>query len=338
MAKFRILCLDGGGIMGAFSASVLTTYERMLNDDRASKGLPPMALVDHFDLVTGTSTGGIIAVGLAMGASAETILKFYTDSGPKIFPTTKGAAGWLRKPRDVVHQLFHPTYGPEELRKAIVAVAADSPIKSARTRLAIPTYDTELGRHYIFKTPHHPHVAQDRDIKAADVALATSAAPTYFPAHTVPGRGVFIDGAVWANCPSTVGITEAVSLCGQKLEDIHVLSISTTNYPFRLGKEIQLGGLLGWGTKIIDTFMFAQMQGAVGVSTSLLRDHSGPQPVDRFHRIDYIAPEKVYNMADTTIVDELIRIGKAKAEEIKTRSLVFAEFLDGTPAPKWQAY
>jgi uncharacterized protein len=73
MAVFRILSLDGGGLIGAFSASVLATLERTT----------ARLIVDHFDLISGTSTGGIIAIGLAMGTPAEQILRFYLESVPE---------------------------------------------------------------------------------------------------------------------------------------------------------------------------------------------------------------------------------------------------------------
>jgi len=328
MTAFRILSLDGGGIMGAFTASVLATYEKECKQ-RTGKGL-----VDHFDLITGTSTGGIIAIGLAMGASAETILKFYSDSGAKIFPRTSGVGGWLKRFRD----LFRPKYTPAELRKAIEAVVGSSPLRDARTRLVIPSYDTEMGRIYLFKTPHHPWCAQDGDTLAVDVALATSAAPTYFPAHPIPGRGTFIDGGIWGNCPATVGITEALSFCGQSLPDVHVLSISTTNYPFRIGEDQQLGGLIGWAPKIIETFMFAQAQASVGLATCLLRDRSQPKPVDRFRRLDYLAPKDTYTMDDTRLVGKLVEVGRSVAEMVANRTIVMNEFLDGQAAPHFQGY
>ena len=241
MAMFRILSLDGGGMMGAFSASVLAAYEGECRE-RTGKGL-----ADHFDLITGTSTGGIIAIGLAMGTSAEQILDFYRERGVQIFPHTGGVGGWFRG----IRNLFRPKYSPGELRRAIGEVVGDRPLCDARTRLVIPTYDAEMGRVYLFKTPHHPHCTSTRHVKAVDAALATSAAPTYFPAHHVPGHGSFIDGGVWGNCPAVIGIAEAVSYCGQRLDDVHVLSISTTNYPFRIGERQQLGGLVGWGPKIM---------------------------------------------------------------------------------------
>jgi patatin-like phospholipase/acyl hydrolase len=310
MAAFRILSLDGGGLMGAFSASVLATLERTTGH----------RLVDQFDLITGTSTGGIIAIGLGMGASGEQILRFYEEKGAAIFPPAKGVGGWLKS----LGNLLRPKYSPEALRQAIASVVGDQPLKAARTRLAIPAYDASMGWIYVFKTPHNPDRAQDADTPAVDVALATSAAPTYFPAHALPAhRGVFIDGGLWANCPTMVGIVEAVGFCGQKLEDVHVLSISTTNYPFSIAEPIQLGGLLNWSRKVIETFMFGQVQGAVAQATCLLRD--------RFHRIDYITEPRIYAMDDAKAVQELIVLGQGEAEKIEHRQVVREQFLNGSP-------
>src|SRR6516162_8324692 len=95
---FRILSLDGGGIMGAFAASALATFERATG----------RRIVEHFDLITGTSTGGIIAVGLAMGASAAEICSFYETQGPNIFPAGGGMGGWVRLLRNLTRPKFSP--------------------------------------------------------------------------------------------------------------------------------------------------------------------------------------------------------------------------------------
>jgi patatin-like phospholipase/acyl hydrolase len=317
MAAFRILSLDGGGLMGAFSASVLATLERTTG----------CRIAEHFDLVTGTSTGGIIAVGLATGATAQEILRFYEERGAAIFPSAKGVGGWLKTLRN----LRRPKFAPDVLRAAISSVVGDRPLSAARTRLAIPAYDASMGRIYVFKTPHHPDRPQDKDVPAADVALATSAAPTYFPAHTAPNhRGVFIDGGIWANCPVMVGVVEAVAFCGQRFEDIHLLSVSTTNYPFRIAEPIQLGGLLGWAQKLVETFMFGQAQRAVAEATSLLRD--------RFHRIDYLTEPRIYAMDDARVVKELITLGRGEAEKIEHRQVVREWFLNGIPAMPSQSW
>ena len=104
-----------------------------------------------------------------------------------------------------------------------------------------------------------------------DAALATSAAPTYFPAHAIPGRGTFIDGGLWANCPAMVGVVEALDFLGRAPEDLRMLSLSTTSYPFRLEDPSQLRRLLGWAPKLVDTFMFGQAQAAVNQAACLLK-------------------------------------------------------------------
>jgi patatin-like phospholipase/acyl hydrolase len=235
--------------------------------------------VEYFDLITGTSTGGIVAIGLAMGATAEEICRFYETEGATIFPKRDGIQKWLGRVRDV----FRPRFSPEALRAAIQVVVGDRSLKEAQTRLVIPTYDVNTDKVYLFKTPHRVGYLHHADLTAVDVALATSAAPAYFPAHAIPGRGTFIDGGLWANCPAMVGLVEAVGFLDQRPEQIRMLSISTTSYPFRLDRPEQLRGLVGWAPKIIDTFMFGQAQAAVNIASSLLRRGV-------FHRLDYQVP------------------------------------------------
>lgn len=84
-------------------------------------------------------------------------------------------------------------------------------------------------------------------------------------------RRTFIDGGVWANCPAMVGFVEAVGFLGLAPEQIRLLSLSTTRYPFRIGQKQQFGGLLGWSTKIIETLMLGQAQAAIAEVRCLLR-------------------------------------------------------------------
>jgi patatin-like phospholipase/acyl hydrolase len=124
---FRILSLDGGGIKGAFAASALATFEQATG----------RRFVEHFDLITGTSTGGIIAIGLAMGATAEEICRFYEMEGVTIFPKRDGIQKWFGRVLDV----FRPRFSNYALRAALQGVVGDRPLKEAKTRLVIPSYD-----------------------------------------------------------------------------------------------------------------------------------------------------------------------------------------------------
>jgi patatin-like phospholipase/acyl hydrolase len=322
MTTFRILSLDGGGLLGAFSAAVLASLEKQTGKK----------VVDHFDLITGTSTGGLIAIGLAMGASAQKLLDFYREDGAKIFPATGRVGGWVR----TIGNIFTPQFKPGPLKEAVGKVVSDKPLREARTRLAIPSYQAVPGRVYIFKTPHNAQGRgiQDADIPAIDVALATSAAPTYFPAQRVePGgvlKGVFVDGGVWANCPAMVGIVEACAFCGQRLEDLDMLSISTTNYPFAIGHQAESWGYWGWARRIIETFMFGQIQGAVAQAECLLGK-------DRFLRIDFDTVPHAYKIDDPRGVEELVSLGIAEAEKIGNRRPILERFLNDSTIQRFTA-
>jgi patatin-like phospholipase/acyl hydrolase len=305
---FRILSLDGGGIKGAFAASALATFEQETG----------RRVVEHFDLITGTSTGGIIAIGLAMGATAEEICRFFQTEGTKIFPKREGIQKWLGRMRD----FLRPRYSNVALRAALQNVVGDRPLKEAQTRLVIPTYDVNTGKVYLFKTPHHPWYFHHADLSAGEVALATSAAPTYFPAHTIPGRGTFIDGGLWANCPAMVGLVEAFDFLGQRPEQVRMLSVSTTGYPFRLKRPEQLRGLLGWAPKIVDTLMFGQAQASVNMAFCLLRRGV-------FHRIDYQVPPETFRLDSAACAGQLIAMGRQIAELNENLDKVKKSFLDG---------
>lgn len=131
---FRILSLDGSGIMGAFAASALVTFERATG----------RRVVDHFDLLTGTSTGGIIAIGLAMETPAKEIARFYETERPRIFPRRCGINQWLGRARAI----FQPKFSSSALSVAIKGVVGDRSLKGAKTRLVIPSYEVNAGKVY----------------------------------------------------------------------------------------------------------------------------------------------------------------------------------------------
>jgi uncharacterized protein len=315
MPTFRILCLDGGGIMGAFTASVLATFE-----DRTGK-----RIIEHFDLITGTSTGGLIAIALGMGASAEKVLSFYQERGPEIFPTGGFLGGWVKE----IRHFFGPKFSSAELRQAISSVVGEKTLGDSKCRLVIPAYDVDQGRVYLFKTAHHARFQADVRLPAVDVALATSAAPTYFPAHEITWHGTYIDGGVWANSPVMVGVTEAVDFLKQKPENVRLLSVSTTNYPFRISNSKRMGGILNWNSTIIETLMFGQAQGAIAMAKCLLRK-------GLFHRVDFDAVPHYYSLDNAKLVDELIKLGRGVAmKKEHLDDVVKPAFLNGTPAEKF---
>lgn len=219
--SFRILALDGGGIKGTFTAAVIASWE-------ARTGLK---VADHFDLIAGTSTGGIIAIGIGLGVSGQKILEFYRDRGSVIFPLTSFARRICYGFRHLIRPKFSQEVLLRELEAAFYRGRPPLRLRESKCRLVIPAYHAVAGLSHIFRTPHHPLLTRDADTEAAHAALATAAAPTYFSAAKVGSliaESNYFDGGVWANCPAMAAIVEAVCYLGVPLGRIDVLSVGTT--------------------------------------------------------------------------------------------------------------
>lgn len=253
----RILCIDGGGIKGAFPASFLATVEDALGKPVSS----------FFDLIVGTSTGGIIALGLGLGFSARQMLTFYEESGPNIF----GGNGSLR----CLRWLLRAKYEPAALRTALQIVFGERLLGESTTRLVIPSFNIETGEVHVWKTAHHPRLERDYKHHAVEVALSTAAAPTYFPTHLTRTGIPLIDGGVWANNPAAIATVEAIGILGWDAADIQILSLGCTTPPLSVnwGRNHSLG-IVGWSRKIVDVFMTAQSVSSIGMVQHLLNDRN----------------------------------------------------------------
>lgn len=253
----RVLCIDGGGIKGVFPASFLTTVEE-------SVGSP---IADYFDLIVGTSTGGIIALGLGLDLRASEILSFYQEKGPTIF-NGKGKIGCLR-------HLVRAKYDPEPLRKCLVGAFGFLRLGDSRKRLVIPSFNVDTGEVHVWKTAHHPRLERDYLHSVVEVALSTAAAPTYFPTFKAQSGTPLIDGGVWANNPVAIATVEAIGILGWQASELRILSLGCTTTPFNIdwGRRHSLGKL-GWATKITDLFLAAQSASATGMTQHLLPDRN----------------------------------------------------------------
>lgn len=320
-ASFRILALDGGGIKGAFSASVLATLEELIGEP----------VTRHFDLITGTSTGGILAIGLGMGLSPHEMLEFYRKRGPVIFPITRFYGTQKRE----LLNWFKPKYSQEVLLKEITsAYFLNGNVKvlgDSECRLVVPAYDAISGACHLFRTPHHDLLKTDEFTNAAEVALATAAAPTYFSAAKIKNRIAnlsYFDGGVWANCPVMAGIVEAVCYLGVSLDRIDVLSIGTTDEPFTL-KAFTEYGKARWGKTIIDLLINAQVDATVRHAKQLVGE-------PRFLRINVMTQPGEYTLDNASEVENLIALGHKKASDTSILSQVKSRFLNGITAMDWK--
>jgi patatin-like phospholipase/acyl hydrolase len=249
----RILSIDGGGIKGVFPAAFLADIEEKL--DRP--------IVDYFDLIVGTSTGGIIALGLGMGLPAKEILRFYEERGPEIFRGNRllGLLRWLGAAK----------YNPFPLRAALVDVFGATLLGESKTRLVIPSLDLETGQVHVKKTAHHPRFDRDYTEKVVDVALATAAAPTYFPTHRSEAGIPLIDGGMWSNNPMGTAAVEALGVLEWARSDVRLLGIGCTESPLsaKAYRRSRLG-LNYWATRLKDVFMAGQSSASIGTAQLLL--------------------------------------------------------------------
>jgi patatin-like phospholipase/acyl hydrolase len=185
---YKILSLDGGGIRGVFPAALLARLQEHLDAPLAS----------YFDLITGVSTGGIIAIGLGMGVSTEDILRVYEDQGPAIFDQQHGRAHtWVRRRLRQALHLVDTKYSSDNLHAALAAVFKDRRLGESRNRLMIPAWNPTLERVYIYKTAHHPRLETDYKRPAIDAAMATAAAPTFLAPYMTSDFVELVDGGVW---------------------------------------------------------------------------------------------------------------------------------------------
>jgi patatin-like phospholipase/acyl hydrolase len=274
-AKFkrRILSIDGGGIRGIIPAMVLNYIEK-----RTGKRIATM-----FDFIAGTSTGGIIALGLTRKNSdssinnepeytAAEILNFYGKYGPKIFKENMIGD---------VDDLLQPKHDPKGREEVLKAFLGEAKVEDALREIFIPSYDIEL-RAPIFFTSNP--AAEECDsihsrkvcsgFKMFEAAMATSAAPTFFPPYkletphtTDEGHYALIDGGVFANNPSSLAIMEAMISYKKKTKeelqgkDMLVVSLGTGSvtrrYKYRDAKN---WGQIKWALPLLNVVLDGQTE------------------------------------------------------------------------------
>lgn len=248
--EFRILSIDGGGMKGVFPAKYLSNIEEQISKP----------IHQYFDLIAGTSTGGIIALGLANDIPAKKMLELYLEKGKDIFGKKRT---WFS-----ISDKSH--YDNDGLTRVLQDTFKMKLLKDAKTLVCVPSIEHQKASPKVYKTPHHPHLIKDGDVEMWKIALATSAAPTYLPAAVIEENECKIDGGLWANNPVLVAIAEAVNL-GYPLEKIKVLSIGTGTSLYEVdNKHAIKGGLLSWKKNLVDFTMQAQSKGAFHTACYLI--------------------------------------------------------------------
>jgi patatin-like phospholipase len=304
--EFRILSIDGGGIKGVFPAAFLAELEKSLAEP----------IYRYFDLIAGTSTGAIIALGLGIGLTAAEITQFYENCGPCIFPAAPLAA-----PKRWLGRLFSAKYSAQPLQVALDSVFKDALLGDSKVRLLVPSFNVNNGEIHIYKTRHHERFLTDFRVRMVDVALATTAAPTYFPAHRGEGGAIYIDGGLWANNPVGNAVVEAISWLGKSPGKISVLSLGCTQFPASFN---DLKGGKDWLLPALEVALRGQSGGSLGIAYSLLGH-------ERVRRINPAAPEHKFKLDKASSISELVAWGYLEAR--KECSELIPRFFSRTAEP-----
>jgi uncharacterized protein len=234
----RVLCVDGGGMRGIYTAAYLASLANGFSNKRGGGSLDIGA---GFNLIVGTSTGAIVGCAVTVGIPPTDIVKLYRDYGKAIFPR--------KMPNGVDRHLLADLYkrpkalkeGEAALRKALENCFGDITLAELyakrRIALAIPAVNMTNHRSYVFKTPHIPTTNhRDDHYKLVDVCLATTAAPLFRSLARMADPGdlggiqMFADGGLWANNPVLVGMIDALHMAAEH-QPVEIFCLGTCPRP-----------------------------------------------------------------------------------------------------------
>lgn len=292
---YRVLSLDGGGVRGLYTAVLLQGLTTQFAREQGLDDTKEYDLGRQFDMIVGTSTGAILAAALAAGVPLGKVVELYTAKACEIFqdpvPSKQLALlSWgIRNSSSAANK-------PEPLEKALAEVFGNLTLGELFQRrgiaLCIPSIDAETLRAWVFKTPHAPRLQRDVHYRLADVCMASGAAPLILPLKrlerpeplgSAAARRInwFVDGGLWANNPSVVALTEALSTAptGSRI----VLVSASTCPPFKgtpVSDDAGDRGLFAWkgGIRMTETALDSQSF-AYDYMTRTLAAHAC-QPVD----------------------------------------------------------
>jgi hypothetical protein len=289
MNPVKAISFDGGGMLGYHSVLKLEQIEQHFGQ-RA---------FELFDIIAGTSTGGIIAACAGLGIPATEIRRFYLDEGPKIFEDRLGGALFGLRPRFDIQRLF----------EAASKTVGKAKFGQMKTRVIIPSTRIPSISSKVWKS------YEDPEVLCADVCCTTSAAPTFFGPHLVDDHR-FIDGGLWANRPAAILAAECLNLFPGR--ELRLLDIATPDEPVHL----EDGSFWAIAPVLPKLFMRPGADGAAYVAKAIVRSTGG--------RMESIIPAKESIRLDIADVSRHnfermeIEAGRTRVEDLAKVKEVFA--------------
>jgi patatin-like phospholipase/acyl hydrolase len=308
MGTIAILTIDGGGIRGMIPAAFLSRLER-------STGRPACEL---FDYIAGTSTGGILALGLGLGRpggakpySAAELVEMYRTEGRHIFD--RSALHWLLS----LDSLLGPKYPEDGVDGVLKRYFAGMLLSHARTHVLVTAYEIEMRCPFFFRSwqAQDPPTSRSHDYEAWHVARSTSAAPTFFPPHRAVAQDgkayALVDGGLYANNPALCAWVEAHDR--HPGAEILMVSLGTgnENKPVRYG-DAAGWGLAKWAPRIIDVILDGVSDTVDAELDEML--NAGRRRAHFRFQTDIHGPEQDMDNADLANLDALQALGEKLAE------------------------
>ncbi len=339
--KFKILSIDGGGIRGIVPAKILAEIEK-----RTGK-----RIANLFDLVAGTSTGGILAAGVTIPKpntkepkyTAENLIQIYRKRGGEIFYEP-----FLEKVMKL-DDISRPKFSSAGRNKVLKEYFGDTPLQDAITEVFVTSYDIQLRTPVFFTSqtnkeertnPYYRKISSGFTMHQA--TMATSAAPTYFKPHKIEasamhdtqGRGFYalVDGGVFANNPTSLALMEAIidskkpGKTPLRLEDILVVSLGTGSLTRRYEYDkAENWGLVGWVEPLLNITLDGSSESvAVQLEQLLPKAQDKPSQYYRFQALldagkglddmDNAEPVNIKNLEN--LAEEIIRKEDKKLNEL----------------------
>ena len=286
---FKILSIDGGGIRGIYPAHILQCIEEKLQ----------INLNENFDMIAGTSTGSIVAAGVASHVPAADIVTMYQDPDAGIFRESQ--CFLLGKTlSNVAHPVLSSIYDPQHLHSVLDGIFKNKRLGDIKKPLLIPSTDIGNGCVHVLKSVYADKITRDKDVLIKDAILASCSAPTYFDPHKVDNH-LLADGGLWANNPALTAVIDAKAHLDINQDDIQILSIGTGQSKTIYGTKTprKWGFITGWKQKeLVNAMLSLQSQSVENYLNLMLRP-------EQIKRLDFKSDQPL-PLDDRSSMEDLI--------------------------------